>query len=247
MSLTAESIRQARTAAGWTVVDAARRLKQQASGMLPEIDSLVRSWKRWENGTTPSRMYRQLVADVLGLAPTDTPRPTPEIPRVFPNQAAAADDIRRLATSASSIDLLAVRGLGLFALNDSLLRPTIEATSDLRLRVLLSAPGTAEAAQRADEIGETSATFTAGLELALARLAEIAELPGVTAEVYRYATLPVWRIVAVDDTLFVATFAESWEGHESAVYKLVPTTAGTLHRGFRRMFDDIRHRAERII
>jgi hypothetical protein len=54
-------------------------------------------------------------------------------------------------------------------------------------------------------------------------------------------------VIAIDDTLYVSTFAEIWEGHESAVYRIVPTAAGPLYRGFRRSFEDLRIHASRII
>lgn len=250
VELSPEAIRQAREAAGWSIVEAARQLKQQSGPILPELDSLVRAWKRWESGTTLSRHYRPLVADLLGFDLPDGPRPTPEIPRVFPNQATAAAEIRRGAATAGAIDVLAVRGLGLIALNDSLLRPAIdtaERAEPLRLRVLLSRPGTGAATQRAGEIGEPGSTFTAGIGLAVARLEEISGLDYVTAEVYQYDSLPVWRIIGIDDTLYVSTFSEDWEGHESAVYKVVPSPPGGLHSGFRRSFEDLRRHATRII
>jgi adenylate cyclase, class 2 len=39
-------------------------------------------------------------------------------------------------------------------------------------------------------------------------------------------------LIAIDDTLYLATFAETWEAHESAVDKIAPTAAGRLERGF---------------
>lgn len=48
----------------------------------------------------------------------------------------------------------------------------------------------------------------------------------------------MWRVIRLDDTLYVSGFA-SWEGHSSTMYKLLPTAAGALHHGFRRMLDDL--------
>lgn len=249
-----DALRRAREARGWTLAEAARTLKQRYGPLLPDTDSLVRSWKRWEKGTEPSRFYRPMLSDLLGLHPTQpehgpasATHPTAEIPRVFRDQADAASEIRAMATLATSIDVLAVRGLGLLALNDSLLRPALDNRTDVvRLRVLMSRPGTQAARQRASEIGESPEAFDAGLHLATTRLREIATTGHIAAEIYHYESLPIWRIIALDSTLYVSTFAESWEGHESAVYRIVPTAAGPLYRGFRRAFEDLRCRAVRV-
>lgn len=252
---TGDALRRARAAKGWTRAEAARTLKQRYGPLLPDTDSLIRSWKRWEKGTVPSRFYRPMLADLLGLQPADpehgpasASHPTAEIPRVFRDQADAAHEIRALATRARSIDVLAVRGLGLLALNDSLLRPALDdRTGAVRLRVLMSRPGTPAARRRANEIGEAPEAFDAGLQLATTRLREIAAAGPIELEVYQYETLPIWRIIAVEDTLYVSTFADTWEGHHSAVYKIVPTAAGPLYGGFRRAFEDLRCRAARVI
>ncbi len=68
--LDAEEIRRARHTAGWSIVDACRELKRRSDQPLPDVDSLARSWKRWEKGTQPSRLYRPLLAALLGLADT---------------------------------------------------------------------------------------------------------------------------------------------------------------------------------
>lgn len=251
----AAAIRAARQAKGWTMANAARALKQRYGTQLPAFDSLVRAWKRWEKGTSPSRQYRPLLADLLDL---DVPGPIDltvspflamaEIPEVFANQAAAADEIRAQAEQATSIDVLAVRGLGLVALNDSLLRPALErAATPARLRMLILRPDSDAARRRATEIGESHAAFTAGLDLTIGRLRELDSVGPGTVEVYTYDTLPAWRLIALDDTFYVSAFSEDWEGHESAVYKIVPTEAGPLHRSFRRMFGEMREQALRII
>lgn len=66
-TLDAEGIRSARLAAGWSITEASRELKRTSEEPLPDVDSLVRSWKRWEKGTYPSRLYRPLLVRLLGL------------------------------------------------------------------------------------------------------------------------------------------------------------------------------------
>lgn len=62
-----------------------------------------------------------------------------------------------------------------------------------------------------------------------------------------YDVLPAWRVIGLDDTLYVSTFADRWEGHESPTYKVVKTDGGALFHGFRRTFDGLRERARRVI
>jgi hypothetical protein len=72
--LNGDTIRSAREAAGWSISEAVRELRRRSPDPLPDTTSLVRSWKRWERGTTPSRLYRPLLAELLGL---DEPAPMP--------------------------------------------------------------------------------------------------------------------------------------------------------------------------
>ncbi|MCX4688174.1 helix-turn-helix domain-containing protein [Kitasatospora purpeofusca] len=193
---------------------------------------------------------------LLGLAPQRESRAPgaafdlaafPEIVRVYSDQASAAAEIQRTARSATELDVLAVRGLGLLALRDSLLRPHLDRDGDEppRLRVLLLAPDSPALIRRAAEIGESPESLSGGVRLAEARLRELAEIGRV--EVYRYRTLPVWRVIRLDKTLYVSAFDTDREGHESATYKVLATPYGPLYRGWRRMFDAMVDDAVRVI
>ncbi len=188
---------------------------------------------------------------LLGLAPKHPagldhlgPAGRAEILRVYPSQLAAAAEIRAEASQTKTIDILAVRGLGIIGLNDSLLRGSVRDGRTL-LRVLLLDPESSAAERRANEIGESVEAFTAGIRLALARLQELAEDGPI--EVYVYPTLPVWRVIALDEAMYVSAFGDEWEGHESAMYKLAPTPYGALHRGIRRQLEEVRRAARRLV
>ncbi|MEU9114107.1 helix-turn-helix domain-containing protein [Streptomyces sp. NPDC048483] len=161
----------------------------------------------------------------------------PEIVRVYSTQAAAAEDIQQLALSAKQLDILAVRGLGLIGLNDSLLRSSLIRPAGQkapRLRVLLLDPESAALAVRATEIGESVESLTEGVKLTETRLRELSG--ACDLQVYRYKMHPTWRIIRLDGTMFVSAFDPGWEGHESATYKVMETPHGPLYRGFQRMF-----------
>ncbi|MFI5987893.1 XRE family transcriptional regulator [Streptomyces sp. NPDC051555] len=168
----------------------------------------------------------------------------PEVVRVYETQAAARDEIQRHARTASELDVLAVRGLGLIGLNDSLLRGDL-ARSGVRVRVLLLDPDAPVVEQRAAEIGEASMSLAAGIRLSGERLRELAGVCDV--QVYRYAMLPTWRLIRADDVMFVSAFDAGWEGHESATYKVGSTPNGPFFRGHRRMVEAMIAGAQRTV
>lgn len=161
----------------------------------------------------------------------------PEVVRVYSSQAAAASEIRQQAAAAKELDVLAVRGLGLIGLNDSLLRSSLGRGSEAgpRVRILMLDPEAPALAVRAAEIGESTESLASGVRLAEARLRELRSVCDV--HVYRYRLLPTWRLLRLDSILFVSAFDAGWEGHESALYKIVETPNGPLYRGFRRMLE----------
>jgi transcriptional regulator with XRE-family HTH domain len=170
----------------------------------------------------------------------------PEVVRVYSSQASAAPEIQRQARAATEIDVLAVRGLGLVGLNDSLLRPTIaDADQPPRVRILLLDPDAPATARRAAEIGESAESLASGIRLAEVRLKELADACDLA--VYRYRLLPTWRVVRCDTTMYVSAFDAGWEGHESATYKVMETPHGPLYRGVRRMFDAMVEDGERTV
>jgi transcriptional regulator with XRE-family HTH domain len=172
----------------------------------------------------------------------------PEVVRVYASQGSARDEIQQQARAAQELDVLAVRGLGLIGLNDSLLRsclPREQGGRGLRVRVLLLDPESPTLAQRAAEIGESAESLAGGVQLAEARIRELAGACDV--QVYRYGMLPTWRVIRTDSTMFVGAFDAGWEGHESATYKVMETPHGPLYRGFRRMFEAIIDGAERTV
>jgi hypothetical protein len=54
-------------------------------------------------------------------------------------------------------------------------------------------------------------------------------------------------LIALDHTIFASTFSGTLEGHQTTTYKMAASADGTLHSGFRRMFDGrLRNTAERV-
>jgi transcriptional regulator with XRE-family HTH domain len=168
-----------------------------------------------------------------------------EILAVYPSQATARAEIEQRAARATAIEVLAVRGLGIIGMNDSLLRSRIRDRA-VAVRVQLLDPDGEAAHRRAAEIGETYGSFSAGIRLSVERLADLAG-EGAAIEAYVYDILPTWRVIGLDATLFISAFGESHEGHTSPMYKLTGSPHGALHRGFHRFMDELRRTSRRVV
>ncbi|MGH3793905.1 MAG: hypothetical protein ACRDSP_03355 [Pseudonocardiaceae bacterium] len=84
--------------------------------------------------------------------------------------------------------------------------------------------------------------------LAVARLRELAAHTTTTVEIYLYDLLPTWRVIALDETLFVSAFGQDTEGHTSPMYKISTAAyGGALHRGFRRFVGELQRTARRVM
>jgi hypothetical protein len=189
----------------------------------------------------------------LGLAPRHpagldhlSPAGRAEILKVFPFQSAAVADIRDQARTATSFDVLAVRALGIIGMNDSLLRGPAS-SAGATVRVLLLDPDSPAAVRRAEEIGESVPSFTEGIRLSVTRLCELADRTGAEVAVWLYDQLPTWRVIGVDQVLYVSAFGPGREGHHSAVYKIAQTAHGALHPGFHRQFTELAASATRAV
>lgn len=184
----------------------------------------------------------------LGLAPSPSSRlrvsTLTEVDTVFPTQADAAGEIQTLAETSDQIDILAVRGLGILSLNKSLLREAFK--PETCLRVFLIDPDSEACAQRGEEIGESAESFSAGVSHSIARIKEL-DAGGGNVELYLYSTTPIWRILRLDQTLFVSAFTTHHEGHTSPMHKLVPTRTGVLHAAFLRTLEAYARTSTRII
>jgi len=186
---------------------------------------------------------------LFGLAPAHAGTFTgqAEIAAVYPTQAEAGRELREHARTAARVDVLAVRGLGLLGLNDSALRgPLTERDAPVRVRVLLLDPDSPAVGVRAAETGESAASFASGIRMSLARLAELEGHPVVRLEAAVYSTLPVWRMLAFDGTLYLSAFTPKAEGARSGMYKLAAASDGVLHAGMTRQFEDMWRNARRV-
>jgi transcriptional regulator with XRE-family HTH domain len=196
--------------------DAARRLGTDEVWLWPQV--------------APPRRDAATASDLIRM----------EISAVYPSQADASREIREHAATAARVDVLAVRGLGLLGLNDSELRgPLTDREVPVHVRVLLLDPDSPAVAVRAAETGESPESFGAGIKMSLARLTELQDHPVVKLEAAVYSSLPVWRMLAFDSTLFLSAFTQRAEGARSGMYKLTAVSDSVLHAGMTRQFEDM--------
>lgn len=66
-------------------------------------------------------------------------------------------------------------------------------------------------------------------------------------QVAAYADLPTWRIIRLDDILYLSAFGQWSEGHPSGMYKLTAAANGVLHAGFVRHFEDVLQRSRHVL
>lgn len=195
---------------------------------------------------------------LMGLAPVRPAAHDPEDLLGHPRVAAisrtkpeAMEDIQKLAETAEVADVLAVRAIGTVAMTDSLLRGPLTRTggraSVARLRVLVLHPESPAVACMAETVGETERFFSASLRFGEELLHELADEGTLKLEVYRYRTQPVWRMVRLDNTVFVAVIGPRSDTRTSMVYRLAPTPPGSVAYGFSKHFETALQESERII
>lgn len=231
-------------------------------GIRDRAQGLHRS-EQWQVASLPSRSVHSAVrlppesrsdrvGDLLPVLATPGPLGSDtgrihsphSVAATYPQQSDVAEEVRALAKQARNIDVLAVRGLGIIGLNDSLLRKVIP--SAIRLRVMLLHLDSMAVARRAAQIGESRESFAAGIRLAITRIGELSS-DSRSVQVYTYDQVPVWRIIRVDDALFVTAFTTNHEGHNSPIHRLDPHGPGVLHQAFVQTMEHAFSSAERII
>jgi transcriptional regulator with XRE-family HTH domain len=174
----------------------------------------------------------------------------PQVAAVSRTKAEAVTEIRESAAHAQTVDVIAVRALGMVAMGDSLLRGPLtrpERVSVPRLRVMVLHHESPAVPRIAEEVGETARFFSASLRFAEELLGELSEEGTLKMEVYRYVTPPVWRMIRLDDTSFVAVIGARSDPDASLVYRLAPTPPASFAAGFERHFEMLRQSAERVI
>ncbi|MEV5835083.1 helix-turn-helix transcriptional regulator [Nocardia sp. NPDC052112] len=209
------------------------------------------SMAEWENSDLPSAELIRAIdtalcagGELVALRAKAGSRQRAEISTTYPSQAEATKEIRDLTVDAGAIDVMAIRGLGILGLNDSLLRDSLPAHA--RLRVLLMDPESEAVATRAQAIGESADSFAVGIRLSIARIKELADA-GRPVEIYTYSQVPVWRIIKIDDVLFVSAFTMNREGHTSPTHRFDPNDQGVLHHAFVSTFEQAVSSATRIV
>ena len=158
---------------------------------------------------------------------------------VYGEQSEAEQAIRRLALSAKAIDVLTIRGFGLVGLKDAILRSATDRPQDPpNTRVLILNPKSGFAEQRAREIGETTVVMRRGIESTIRTILALKE-NSPRWDIRLYANAPIWRIIRIDDDLFVSTYPLKQDGHRSLMYHIHNGPQLSLYPSFARYFEAI--------
>ncbi len=162
------------------------------------------------------------------------------IVRTHPNQDAAAGEIRKYLGAVTSVDVLTIRGLGIFGLKDSLLRSQLsDTTRQITTRILYLSPSSDFVEIRAREIGENTNTFRQGIILAEQSLITLQQTEMLGLQAAAYDALPIWRLIRVDKHMFVSAFLPRMDGHRSPVLELIDDSGDSVYHVFMRYFDDL--------
>jgi hypothetical protein len=165
--------------------------------------------------------------------------------KVYCSQEAAEPTIRReLLPNAARIDVLTIRGLGIFALTESLLHGHLKARAqDLKVRILLLNPESEACAKRAGEIKEDLAYFKGAINTAIEAVRDLKKLPGGHIDGRLYDEWTVWRLIRIDDCILVSSFVPNQEGHKSAMYRIHRGSSLSLFASFDRHFEAVWERS----
>lgn len=193
----------------------------------------------------------------LGLAPAG-PAPSagpdallghPRVAAISRTRPEAVAEIQAIAETAETADVLAVRALGTVAMTDSLLRGPLTREGRggrARLRLLVLHPDSPSVGHVAAAVGETERFFTASMRFGEELLHELADEGGIDLEVYRYRSRPVWRMIKLDDTVFVGVIGARRDARAQYVHRLAPPPRGAAY-GFDLHFQALLADAERVI
>lgn len=158
---------------------------------------------------------------------------------LHPNQAACAELLRHLLESASRVDILNIRGLGLLALTDSVMRSTLaRRRTQLSVRILTMSPTSAFVKVRATEVGDEPESLRSGIRLGKRSIDEMRR-GGVDITPRSYDRQAVWRLIVIDDRMFVSGFLPSIEGHDFPALELRHTGPKSLYSLFKRYFEEL--------
>jgi hypothetical protein len=141
---------------------------------------------------------------------------------------------------AKEIRVLAIRGLGIFALKDSLFWKYLpeKSAQQARLRILLLSPRSRFVEMRARELGESVESSRKGIELAINQLLKVKKQHNLNLEIRVYDELPVFRLFLMDEMGFISGFLDRRHGHDSPMI-LVKRNEFSFFDLFDRFFETV--------
>ncbi len=159
---------------------------------------------------------------------------------VYQNQNESEVKIKDKISTCNTLDVLAVRGLGIFGLKDSLIRDIlIKRAGQMSVRVVFLSPYSKYMYKRANEVGEDIEAFRKGIILAQDFVRELKLRHKVNIKAYSYDSLPIWRLLFIDNRVFISSYQPAIDGHKSPVYEIIANNEYSFYSKFKREFDFI--------
>ncbi len=156
---------------------------------------------------------------------------------VYPNQYLCTEAVKSKLDLVKTIDILTIRGLGICGLKDSLMwQKLVERAGQIQVRILFLDPNSKYVEIRARELDENTDRYKKGILLAQDSFRELKDRR-VTIEAKMYDALPIWRLMSLDQYLYVSSFLPSKEGHHSAIYEITAEEFSSLYNTFMREFE----------
>lgn len=230
----ADAIRAARHDRGWSVAEAARRLRQLSTEPLPGVESIARSWKRWEAGTDPFPRYRVLLAQLLGLDQRGLP---PDVVAIYPRRSAVPLGLwQRLVDEVSErVDVLVFVGLFLPEQHSDLVeRLGRLAANGGQVRLLLGNPDSDAVLRRSREEG-IGDSIAAKVHNVLAHYRPLAETR-TGAQVRLHQTTLYASIYRFDEEMLVNPHVYGLPGAQGPTLHL---TSGDLFATYEQSFERV--------
>lgn len=152
------------------------------------------------------------------------------------NQNSFKFDLEEQIIKANYIKLLFCMGYRTLTVNDALLAKwkKNKKNETINFKILILNPNSDFLKIRAEEMGDDYVTVKKQHKFALENAIQLKN-KYKNIEIRLYDMLPVWRIVQLDDTMYVSYYLKGNYGADTSMYKLIKSNE-TLYQAFERYF-----------
>ena len=199
-----------------------------------------------DDAVYPERRPRQPSGSPPQISAATALTPAPIIISAqYAGQQPAEMDITKSFAAALDVRLLLIRGWAIIGTQRSLLRRALRKKDreHFQMRLLLLAPDSDAAVERAKEIGETRNAMLEGIRYALREILELRDELRLRIEIRKYSERPVWRLFFFDDTVYVSSFQQGIDGDQTHMLCFEKAQGG-FFGAYDRYFEDLWNRSK---